>query len=62
MLFGASLLLDLKADHEVLPMNKAQWLSDRNLLNVPLALLFNVHEVALVDGISRLVLPRANTI
>jgi hypothetical protein len=30
------------------------------LLNVPLGLLFNFHEVELVDGISRLVLPRAN--
>ncbi len=30
------------------------------LLNVPLGLLFNFHEVTLVDGISRLVLPGAN--
>jgi hypothetical protein len=30
------------------------------LLNVPLGLLFNFHEVKLVDGISRLVLPGAN--
>jgi hypothetical protein len=30
------------------------------LRNVPLGLLFNVHEVKLVDGISRLVLPGAN--
>jgi hypothetical protein len=30
------------------------------LLNVPLGLLFNFHEVKLVDGISRLVLPVAN--
>ncbi len=30
------------------------------LLNVPLGLLFNFHEVKLVDGISRPVLPGAN--
>ncbi len=30
------------------------------LLNVPLALLFNFHEVKLVDGSSRLVLTGAN--
>jgi len=30
------------------------------LLNVPLGLLFNFHEVVLVDRISRLVLPSAN--
>ena len=30
------------------------------LLNVPLGLLFNFHEVKLVDGISRLMLPGAN--
>jgi hypothetical protein len=29
-------------------------------LNVPLGLLFNFHEVKLVDGTSRLVLPGAN--
>ena len=35
-------------------------LSYLKLLNVPLGLLFNFHEVKLVDGISRLVLPGAN--
>jgi len=30
------------------------------LLNVPLRLVFNFHEVKLVDGISRLLLPGAN--
>jgi hypothetical protein len=32
------------------------------LLNAPLGLLFNFHEFKFVDGISRLVLPRANAI
>ncbi len=35
-------------------------LSYMKLLNVPLGLLFNFHDVKLVDGISRLVLPGAN--
>ena len=30
------------------------------LLNVPLGLLFNFHEIKLVDGTSRLILPGAN--
>ena len=30
------------------------------LLDVPLGLLFNFHEIKLVDGISRLILPGAN--
>jgi hypothetical protein len=30
------------------------------LINVPLGLLFNFHEVMLVDRISRLILPGAN--
>jgi hypothetical protein len=30
------------------------------LLNVPLGLLLNFHDLTLVDGMSRLVLPRAN--
>jgi hypothetical protein len=30
------------------------------LLNVPLGLLFNFHQVTLIDGISRLALPGAN--
>jgi len=34
--------------------------TNNKLLNVPLGLLFNFHEVELVDGISRLILPDAN--
>jgi GxxExxY protein len=54
------LLVELKAIHDVLPIHKAQLLSYMKLLNVPLGLLFNFHEVKLVDGISRLLLPGAN--
>ena len=41
---------------EVLPIHKAQLLSYMKLLNVPVGLLINFHEVKLVDGIHRLVL------
>jgi GxxExxY protein len=54
------LLVELKAIHDVVPIHKAQLLSYMKLLDVPLGLLFNFHEVKLVDGISRLVLPGAN--
>jgi GxxExxY protein len=54
------LLVELKAIHDVLPIHKAQLLSYMKLLNVPLGLLFNFHELKLVDGMSRLVLPGAN--
>jgi PD-(D/E)XK nuclease superfamily len=42
------------------PICKAQLLSYMKLLNVPLGLLFNFHEIKIVDGISRLLLPGAN--
>jgi hypothetical protein len=42
------------------PLFAKPLLSYMKLLNAPLELLFNFHEVKLVDGISRLVLPGAN--
>jgi GxxExxY protein len=60
LLVDGCLLVELKAIHDVLPIHKAQLLSYMKLLNVPLGLLFNFHEVKLVDGISRLILPGAN--
>jgi GxxExxY protein len=60
LLIDGCLLVELKAVQEVLPIHKAQLLSYMKLLNLPLELLFNFHEVTLVDGISRLVLPSAN--
>jgi GxxExxY protein len=53
------LLLELKSVAQVLAVHKAQLLSYRKLLNVPVGLLINYHEEKLVDGISRLVLPGA---
>jgi hypothetical protein len=35
-------------------------LSYMRLLDVPLGLLFNFHEIRLIDGLSRLILPGAN--
>jgi GxxExxY protein len=60
LLVDGCLLVELKAIQDVLPIHKAQLLSYMKLLNVPLGLLFNFHEVKLVDGISRLILPGAN--
>ena len=60
LLIDECLLVELKAVQEVLPIHKAQLLSYMKLLNVPLGLLFNFHEITLVEGISRLVLPGAN--
>ena len=54
------LLLELKSIQEVLPVHKAQLLSYMKLLNVPVGLLINFHEMKLVDGIHRMILPGAN--
>ena len=43
-----------------LPIHKAQVLSYMNLLNVPVGLLINFHELKVTDGISRMILPGAN--
>jgi GxxExxY protein len=60
LLVDGCLLLELKAVQDVLPIHKAQLLSYIKPLNVPLGLLLNFHEVKLADGISRMILPRAN--
>lgn len=51
------LLVEIKAVREVLPVPKAQVLSYMKLLDVPLGLIVNFHELRLVDGVSRLILP-----
>jgi GxxExxY protein len=51
------LLVELKVVQSVLPIHKAQLLSYMKLLNAPLGLLINFHEVSLKDGIHRLILP-----
>jgi len=51
------LLVELKAIQTVLPIHKAQLLSYMKLLDAPLGLLINFHELSLKDGIHRLMLP-----
>jgi GxxExxY protein len=54
------LLVELKAVQEILPIHKAQLFSYMRLLNLPLGLIINFHELKLADGISRMILPGAN--
>jgi GxxExxY protein len=54
------LLLELKSAQEILSVHKAQWLSYMKLLDIPVGLIFNFHEVKLTDGIVRMILPGAN--
>ena len=53
-------LVEVKAIEKVLPIHKAQLLSYMKLLNVPLGLIINFHEMKVKDGINRLILPGAN--
>jgi GxxExxY protein len=53
-------LVEAKAVETVLPMHKAQLLSYMKLLDVPLGLLINFHEMKVTAGTSRLILPGAN--
>ncbi len=53
-------LVEAKAVEKVLPIHKAQALSYMKLLNVPVGLLINFHELKLTDGVHRLILPGAN--
>src|SRR6267378_2645002 len=60
VLVEACVLVEAKAVEEVLPIHKAQLLSYMKLLNVPIGLLINFHELKVTDGISRLILPGMN--
>jgi GxxExxY protein len=53
-------LVESKAVEKVLPIHKAQLLTYTKLLDVPVGLLINFHEIRVTDGISRLILPGAN--
>ena len=50
------LILEFKAVEEVLPIHKAQLLSYMKLLNKPVGLLINFHEIMLKNGITRMML------
>lgn len=54
------LLLEIKAVEGILPVHKAQLLSYMRLLDIPLELLINFHEPSLKQGLSRMILPKAN--
>lgn len=60
MLVEGCVLVEVKAVEKILPIHKAQLLSYMKLLNVPLGLLINFHEIKLTDGVHRLILPGAN--
>jgi GxxExxY protein len=60
MLVEECVLVEVKAVEKVLPIHKAQLLSYMKLLDVPVGLVINFHELKLTDGVSRLILPEAN--
>jgi GxxExxY protein len=60
VLINDCLLVEAKAVEKVLPIHKAQLMSYLKLLDVPIDLLINFHDVVLKNGISRLILPSAN--
>jgi GxxExxY protein len=60
LLVQSCVLVEAKAVEKVLPIHKAQALSYMKLLNVPVGLLVNFHELKLTDGVRRLILPGAN--
>jgi GxxExxY protein len=60
VLVANCLLVEVKSVERLLPIHKAQLLSYMKLLNIPIGLLINFHEVVLKNGIGRLILPGAN--
>jgi GxxExxY protein len=54
------ILVEAKSVEEILPIHKAQLLSDMKLLDVPVGLLINFNVPILIGGVSRLILPGAN--
>jgi GxxExxY protein len=60
VLIESCLLLELKCVQEILPIHKAQILSYMKLLDIPIGLIINFHELKLADGLVRMILPGAN--
>ncbi len=60
LLVEGCVLVEVKAVQQVLPIHKAQLLSYMKLLDIPVRLLINFHEMKLTDGVHRLILPGAN--
>ena len=57
LLVEGCVLVEAKAVEKILPIHKAQLLSYMRLLDVPIGLLFNFHELKLTNGVRRLILP-----
>ena len=60
VLVESCLLVEVKAVEQVHPVHKAMLMSYMKLLDVPLGLIINFHELKLVDGVSRLILRGAD--
>ena len=53
-------MIKIKLVQEVHPIHKAQLLSFIKLMDVPVRLVVNFHEMKLVDGVHRMLLPGTN--
>jgi len=60
MLVEGCVLVEAKAVEKILSIHKAQLLSYMKLLDVPIGLLINFHELKLTDGVHCFILPDAN--
>ena len=60
VLVDGCVLVEAKAVEKLLPIHKVQLLSYMKLINIPIGLLINFHEVKLTNGVHRLILPGAN--
>jgi GxxExxY protein len=60
VLVEGCLFVEVKAVQAIAPIHKAQLLSYMKLLDIPLGLIINFHELKVTDGIHRLILPGAN--
>ena len=60
LIVNGCLLVEVKCVERLLPIHKAQLLSYMKLLDIPVGLLINFHEVVLKSGVARLLLPGAN--
>lgn len=60
VLVESCVLVEIKAVQKVAPIHKATLLSYMKLLDVPVGLVINFHELKLTDGVSRLILSGAN--
>jgi GxxExxY protein len=61
LLVDGCVLVEVKSVEMILPVHKAQLLSYMKLLDVPLGLLINFNVTKLTDGLSRLILPSADS-